>query len=98
MQFFKGLNEPFSQVRGQILMMDPIPSIKKVFSLVVQEERQRFISPNIVAYNVDQNNPTVMATNFAYKSVKDIPKCTHCGTLSQAMNKCYKVTRLLSKD
>jgi hypothetical protein len=33
-------------VRGQILLLDPLPAINKVFSLVLQEERQRGISIN----------------------------------------------------
>jgi hypothetical protein len=35
-----GLNDSFAQIRGQILLIDPLPSINKVFSLVIQEERQ----------------------------------------------------------
>lgn len=41
--FLMGLNEFFSQVRSQILLIDPLPSINKVFSMIVQEERQRQI-------------------------------------------------------
>jgi len=33
MQFLNGLNEVYSQVRTQILMMEPSPSIDKAFSL-----------------------------------------------------------------
>ena len=36
-EFLMGLNESFSQIRGQILLIDPLPSINKVFSLVIQE-------------------------------------------------------------
>lgn len=36
-----GLNESYAQIRGQLLLMDPLPSIHKVFSLITQEERQR---------------------------------------------------------
>ncbi|XP_073290510.1 uncharacterized protein [Primulina huaijiensis] len=39
--FFMGLNESFSQVRSQILLIDHLPSINKVFSMIIQEERQR---------------------------------------------------------
>ena len=39
MQFLNGLNDSYSQVITQILMMEPIPSIDKAFSLVIQEER-----------------------------------------------------------
>lgn len=34
-QFLMGLNDSYSHIRGQILMMDPIPSINKVLSLVI---------------------------------------------------------------
>ena len=38
LQFFMGMNDEFSQVRGQILMIEPLPPINKAYSLVVQEE------------------------------------------------------------
>lgn len=41
MVFFIGLNDSFAGVRAQILLMDPIAPINKVFSLIVQEEHQR---------------------------------------------------------
>ena len=44
MSFLMGLNESFSQIRGQLLLLDPIPSIHKVFYFISQEERQRTIS------------------------------------------------------
>lgn len=31
-------------IRGQILLIDPLPSINKVFCLVLQEERQREVT------------------------------------------------------
>lgn len=39
--FVTVLNETFDQIRGQILLMDPIPSVNRVFSLVFQEEKQK---------------------------------------------------------
>lgn len=44
MNFLMGLNDSFSQTRGQILLMDPLPSINRVFSLIVQEEKQKSLS------------------------------------------------------
>lgn len=38
MQFLMGLNESYAQNQAQILMMDPLPAISKIFSLVMQEE------------------------------------------------------------
>ena len=40
MSFLMGLNDSYSQVRGQLLLMDPFLAINKVFYLVSQEERQ----------------------------------------------------------
>lgn len=39
MSFLMGLNESFSQVRAQLLLMDHIPPINKVFTLISQEEK-----------------------------------------------------------
>ena len=44
MKLLMGLNDSFSQVRTQILLMDPLPSVNKVHSLLVQEEMQRSIN------------------------------------------------------
>ena len=41
MSFLMGLNDTYSVVRGQILLMDPIPPLSKVFSLLLQDEKQR---------------------------------------------------------
>ena len=46
MNFLMGLNEAFATVRGQILLMEPLPSLNKVFSLVTQEERRRRVGSN----------------------------------------------------
>ena len=35
MQFLMGLNDSFSHVKAQILMIDPLPTITKAFTLVV---------------------------------------------------------------
>ena len=43
MQFLMGLNDSYSQIKGQILLMDTLPSINKVYSLLIQEERQRSV-------------------------------------------------------
>lgn len=44
MKFLMGLNKSFSQVRTQVLLMDPLSSITKVYSLLVQEEMQRSVA------------------------------------------------------
>ena len=44
MQFLMGLNESFSAIRGQILLMNPLPSVRQAYSSVCQEEKQRLLS------------------------------------------------------
>ena len=44
MQFFMGLNESYSAIRGQILLMNPLPSVRQTYSSVSQEEKQRLLT------------------------------------------------------
>lgn len=39
-RFLKGLNDRFSTVKSQIMLIDPLPSMKRDFSLVVLQERE----------------------------------------------------------
>jgi hypothetical protein len=39
-QFLTGLNDNFNVIKSQVLLLDPLPSINKVYSLVVQEGRE----------------------------------------------------------
>ncbi|RVW62421.1 hypothetical protein CK203_064186 [Vitis vinifera] len=41
MQFIMGLNESYNAIRGQILLMNPLPDVDKAYSSIVQEEKQR---------------------------------------------------------
>jgi len=40
-QFLMGLNNSYTAIRGNILMMSPFPSMSQAYSLLIQEERQR---------------------------------------------------------
>ena len=100
MKFLMGVNESFSQVRSQVLLMDPIPSLRKVYSLMIQEETQRSISNACVVkvdstvlaakVSTDQVNHVTNLVNFGGKG-KDIPICTHCGKTGHTVDKCYKL-------
>ncbi|KAI9186226.1 hypothetical protein LWI28_015065 [Acer negundo] len=59
MQFLMGLNDSYSAVRGQILLMNPLPSIRQAYSSVSQEEKQRLLSSTSAA--TDSTNSTAMA-------------------------------------
>ncbi|KAF7151476.1 hypothetical protein RHSIM_Rhsim02G0004200 [Rhododendron simsii] len=50
MQFLMGLNDTYSGILGHILVMNPLPTVRKAYSLIIQEEKQRELS-NGVAEN-----------------------------------------------
>ena len=62
MSFLMGLNDSYSQIRGQLLLMDPILAINKGFSLVSQEERQRRVGSQI-SPTTDTTNTMAFAVN-----------------------------------
>ena len=96
MQFLMGLNDSYSQINGQLLLMEPLPSINKVYSLLIQEERHR---------NVGNSNGHIESTTLAMKGSnfnsvfsrgknskgKDRPIYSHCGRLGHTMEKCFKL-------
>ena len=102
MKFLIGLNESFSQVRTQFLLMDPIPSLSKVYSLLIQEETQRSVtnssigkvdSTTLVAKmpNVNANLGNNLAGNGPSDKGKEKPVCTHCGKTGHTIDKCYRL-------
>ncbi|XP_038989930.1 serine carboxypeptidase-like 42 [Phoenix dactylifera] len=64
MQFLMGLDDSYSNIHGQILLMDPLPPVNKVFALVLPKERQREVTA------MTQN---FEAAAFANKSTYDKP-------------------------
>lgn len=38
-RFLTGLNDNYAVVRSQVLFMDPLPSMNRIFSMVLQHER-----------------------------------------------------------
>lgn len=47
MQFFVGLHDGFEQARSQILMMNPLPSVDRAYSIIVQVEDQKGLTDNL---------------------------------------------------
>ena len=62
MQLLMGLNYSFSHIRGQILLMDPIPFVEKVYSLI-QNEKQRSVGQD------SNNDPFLESTTLATKTM-----------------------------
>ena len=105
MSFLMGLNENFAQVRGQLLLMDPMPPINKVFSLISQEEKQRKIgsqlasntemefaikSDNSKKFNTSNDN-SANSRGPNDRGSNNRPFSTHCNYHRHIVEKCYKI-------
>jgi hypothetical protein len=95
MQFLTGLNDQFNVVKTQILMLDPLPSINKVYSLVVQEESNNLslassnIEPFFVANTTESRKPQGRGRGY-YNSYKPSRHCTFCGKSNHTVEYCYQ--------
>ena len=87
-QFLVGLNdELYSTIRSQILALDPLPPLDKIFNLTQQEENHRTI---MIAR--DSRNETGLA--FAAReqaSMVEKGACKICGRYGHAEAACYEV-------
>ncbi|XP_073282613.1 uncharacterized protein [Primulina huaijiensis] len=100
MMFLMGLNESFTHIRSQVLLLDPLPPISRVFALVVQEERQRAIgnqssmnapNPNMAfAFKNDQSQ-SQFNSRPPPRFSKGRPFCTHCNIPGHTVETCYKI-------
>ena len=84
-----GLNDTYKVLRGQILMMKPLPNISTVYSMIVQEERQREITipTNINHETIAMNVSHDSSSNFSKKSLV----CTHCKKTGHSKSQCYRL-------
>ncbi|EOY00275.1 Uncharacterized protein TCM_010116 [Theobroma cacao] len=69
-RFLNGLNDSFSAVRSQIILMDPIPTLDKVYSIVLREEAQRNIP--FQAQPMLESSAMLAAADTKKKNRKDL--------------------------
>ena len=96
-QFLMGLNETYTQVRGNILMINPSPTLSQVYSLLVQEERQRQVRNNGLSQG-EGASFNASATGFTQFGGQRKPEgrrsqlfCNHCKRNGHTVERCYKI-------
>ncbi|XP_004497949.1 uncharacterized protein [Cicer arietinum] len=95
--FLKGLNDNYANVRTQILLMDPLPSISNVYSMVVQREPNT--NPTTLdntAFHINSRNPSFggqgppqPARGRGRGPSKNQMFCTNCDKTNHTMETCY---------
>ncbi|XP_068491926.1 uncharacterized protein [Phaseolus vulgaris] len=83
MQFLRGLNDQYSNVKSHVLLMEPVPPISKIFSLVAQQERQ--LSSHALIANIKNVQPMVNKNN-----VQSYVVCSFCGKNGHNDSVCFK--------
>ena len=92
MQFLMGLNDSYAQVRAQILLMDPLPPINKVFSLLIQEERRCSVGNNSSPHVESSTLVTKVSSSLGIKNNKNSKgkeklTCNHFGMNGHTVEK-----------
>ncbi|KAK8272656.1 hypothetical protein V6Z12_D11G348900, partial [Gossypium hirsutum] len=89
-QFLMGLNETYSNVRSQVLLMQPLPTVNQAYSLVMRDETQRELaSPSPIS------KPAALlsqhpSSSSALKRRSDLI-CSHCQKKGHIRADCYRL-------
>ncbi|KAL0340025.1 UNVERIFIED_CONTAM: hypothetical protein Sradi_4519300 [Sesamum radiatum] len=94
MQFLMGLHDSYDHVRNQILMMDPLPSISKAFSMILRVEKER---SELVHAESMQN--VAMQKRFIGTGYRGFPEkrdkqgmiCEKCGKTYHSRETCFEI-------
>ncbi|XP_049364569.1 uncharacterized protein LOC125829386 [Solanum verrucosum] len=88
-QFLMGLNEMYTVIRGNILMMSTLPSMAQVFAILSQEEKQREVRPhNHTA--LDSTSLNALANSNSSTSRSSL-FCDFCKSTGHTRERCYKL-------
>ncbi|KAG7968679.1 hypothetical protein I3843_08G166200 [Carya illinoinensis] len=87
-QFLMGLNDKYSNVRDQIMLLEPIPTVSKAFSLKQQQKQQHQI---ISAFPNLESMALVTNTYLKNNAKSHVPSCSHCKQTGHVAERCYKL-------
>ena len=101
-RFLRGLTDGFAGARSQVMLLDPLPSLDRVFAMMVQQERDQGGPPMEIFPSATDSQ--VMFTRAeasgresslstrapAFKRQGKRPVCTYCGYVGHTIDVCYK--------
>ncbi|XP_020554484.1 uncharacterized protein LOC110013112 [Sesamum indicum] len=90
MQFLVGLNPIYEQARSQILLLEPLPTVTKAYSMLLRMEKQMQVNIS----NVD-NGAAFQARGQNYRKKNFADKktmvCDHCQKAGHTRDSCFKL-------
>ncbi|XP_070047115.1 uncharacterized protein [Nicotiana tomentosiformis] len=94
-QFLMGLNEIYGNARTNLLIMSHFPTIKKAYSLLLNDERQREIQPPPFHFKSESVSFSVGSQRFSHPKTSFDPRrpnmvCSYCNNPGHTLLKCYK--------
>ena len=95
-QFLMGLNDQYTNARDQIMLIEPLPSINKVFSLIQQQEQHHQLTndtpscESMALASKFVNTPFKTINRNFTSHRKERPYCQHCRTQGHTLENCYK--------
>ena len=89
MEFLQGLHDSFSAVRSQILLMEPFPSIQRIYNLVRQEVKQQEI--NIRSVPTIESATLQVSKQHRPSGKRQRPFCDHCNRHGHTRATCYQI-------
>ena len=85
MQFLMGLNDSYFAIRGQILLLQPLPSIGKIYAMILQEEKQRDLTIVKEVMMVEGAKPG----NNSRDKLRNKLHCTHYDRNNHTVDRCF---------
>lgn len=90
-----GLNDTYSAIKDQIMLLDLLPPLTKVFSLFQQQEphyQMAFVSPSpdSMAFAIKKGYPNNNNIPSQSKPKKERAYCIHCKITGHTFDTCFK--------
>ncbi|XP_019176859.1 PREDICTED: uncharacterized protein LOC109172164 [Ipomoea nil] len=100
-RFLQGLNDDFNSFKSNVLILDPLPEVYKVFVMAEKLERQSALANMTLGSfetsqaNVVHNEQEMIAAMNSYSgkrsgNLNKGAKCTYCGMNGHTVDKCFK--------
>ncbi|KAF7813108.1 TMV resistance protein N-like isoform X1 [Senna tora] len=94
-KFLLGLNKSLDNIRGRILSVKPLPSLREVLSTVLHEESRRKLMLGSLADSDSMNGFSLAVHGVSHNpgngQKKGRPLCDHCHRTGHFKDKCWKL-------